>query len=86
MMSTCPSAAPCRRFAVTVLYREPTYARQCGRSPHTYRFTFDVAASTPAAARSVALEEFERMARLSGVSWVREIVGTLVAAVPERDQ
>ncbi len=70
------------RFSVTVLYREPTYERRFGKKRLAHRFTFRVAADSVDAAREQALAEFETWARLSGVSWIREVVGTLV--LPDR--
>ncbi len=61
-------------FAVTVYYREPTYELVAGCKAEPYRWTYRVFAPDEANARELALREFEEMARLSSVAWVRRVV------------
>ena len=61
---------------MTVFYREPTFDAWSGQKREPFRGTFEVWGDDPAEAVEAAKEEFRRWARLSSVSWVREIVRT----------
>ena len=62
-------------YQVRILYREPTYEKRAGAKPKPYRWTLQVEADSPSDARSLAVKEFHRIKRLSGVAWCREVVG-----------
>lgn len=61
-------------YRVRILYREPSYERRAGAKREPYRWTYEVPASSQDQAVDCAVAEFHRMARLSSVGWVREIV------------
>lgn len=60
-------------MSVLIHYREPTY-RRAEAKPEPYRWSYRVAAATPNDGKRQALAEFRRVARLSGVGWIREVV------------
>ncbi len=62
-------------FLVRIEYREPTYELAVGRKPKAYSWTYRVHGRSREDAERLALAEFQQMARLSDVGWVREIVG-----------
>lgn len=62
------------RYAVTIYYREPSFEQRLGRQGEPFRFTFVVLARSKAGAILQARQQFEEMARLSSVAWVRDIV------------
>ncbi len=71
-----PDDASMRRaFRVTVHYREPTYELFHGRRGEPYRWTFEVEAESPERAEREARRQFDELARVSNVGWVRTIVG-----------
>jgi hypothetical protein len=63
-----------RRYRVVIEYCEPTYAAHTESEPKTYRASYEVKAISPVHAEQKAREEFDEMARLSSVGWVRDIV------------
>lgn len=71
-----------QRYAVTVFYREPTFEQRVGRQGEPYQFTFELLAGSEQAAILAATERFWDMARLSSVSWVREILRVEARPVP----
>ena len=70
-----PTAAPANpdEYKVTIYYREPGYAQRNGAAEQTYRGSFIVQATDEQAAVRRAVSEFDQMARLSSVSWIRVI-------------
>jgi hypothetical protein len=64
----------CESFRVTVHYREPTYEMVNGPKRDPYRWVTTLVADDRSMAERLALEEFEAMARLSSVGWVRRVV------------
>ena len=61
------------RYKVTFTYSEPTYAQARGIDELSYVGVFDVMASDPADAVTLATELFHEAQRSSGVSWARVI-------------
>jgi hypothetical protein len=61
-------------FQVTIWYREPTYELVNGPKDDPYFWTQIVFAVDPEHACRLALREFEQMARLSNVGWIRKIL------------
>ncbi len=62
-------------FLVRIEYREPTYELVRSLKPTAYSWTYRVLGRSREHAEQLALAEFRRMAALSSVGWVREIVG-----------
>jgi hypothetical protein len=60
-------------YRITIYYREPTYELATGRPATSYSWTSEVSASDPAAARELALRQFEELARCSSVGWIRRV-------------
>ena len=56
-----------QRYTVVIPYQEPTYGTK------TYVARIEVSAASEAQAKARALEEFQKLARLSGVHWTREV-------------
>lgn len=73
--SSGPTAAPTSsdEYKVTIYYREPGYAERNGVVAQTYRGSFIVQATDEQGAIRRAVAEFDEIARLSSVSWVRVI-------------
>jgi hypothetical protein len=65
---------PWTRFQVTVWYREPTYELVAGPKPEPYFCSYVVTAVDAEHARRIALREFDTIARLSSVGWIRKVV------------
>ena len=63
-----------QQFRVTIHYHEPAFEMRIGRSGAPYHFTFEVTAPNEGRAMRQARHQFQEMARLSSVGWVREIV------------
>lgn len=62
-------------FLVRIEYREPTYELVRNLKPRVYSWTCRVHGRSCEHAEQLGLAEFRRMAALSSVGWVREIVG-----------
>lgn len=62
------------RFQVTIWYREPTYELVVGPKPEPYFCTYVVTALDSEHASRLAMREFDELARLSSVGWVRHVV------------
>lgn len=80
---------PMKSYVVIIHYREPSFdLRQPGGVPRVRIFVHDLAAADASGARWGAVAEFQRLALLSSVGWVREPVAIQVAEVgnPEKDQ
>jgi hypothetical protein len=60
-------------YRVTIYYREPTYELAAGRRAEPYSWTFEVEAFSADSARREALREFDELARISSVGWVRRV-------------
>lgn len=61
-------------YRVRILYRERTYEKRAGAKPEPYRWTYKLQAPSEQQAVDLAVAEFQHIARLSSVGWVREIV------------
>ena len=75
------SAIRTEPYIVDVRYREPGYEARTGGAREPYRFRYRVDAGCGEAAAELALKEFNYIASISGVGWVREIVGLEVSLV-----
>lgn len=73
------------RYRVTFTYWEPTYARSTGRPARQYTGSFVVEAASPEHAEAVARHEFHRVAALSSVGWVREILSARCVPLADED-
>lgn len=60
-------------YRVTIYYREPTYELATGRRREPYSWTFEVESHSVEAARREAMREFDELARISSVGWVRRV-------------
>ncbi len=61
-----------RGYRVVVEYQEPAYELRSGHDS-VYKVAYDVRAASPAQAVRMGLDEFHTTARLSNVSWAREV-------------
>jgi hypothetical protein len=60
-------------YKVTVYYREPTYELATGPRAEPYSWTFEIEALSAEAARNEAMRQFDELARISSVGWVRRV-------------
>jgi hypothetical protein len=72
-----------RPFKVTVFYREPDFEARIAPRAEPFRWTYQIKASSPTAAASAAAAEFAETARLSSVSWRRDIIAIDTAETDE---
>ncbi|MGI5863849.1 MAG: hypothetical protein ACOX6T_17585 [Myxococcales bacterium] len=79
-MSALPAEGLKPTFAVTILYREPTYELQTGRV-REYSSCFIVHAADERQAAGHAVARFKLFEALSNVGWAREIVRVEVSRV-----
>ncbi|MBI3179831.1 MAG: hypothetical protein HYZ27_09235 [Deltaproteobacteria bacterium] len=66
-------------FRVSIAYREPTYELRAGKRAEPFCSTYEIMAASEAEAAATAVHEFNLTTCLSGVGWVRKIVGIQVA-------
>ena len=72
-------------FDVLVVYTEPEFQRRTANAPAEYSYVYaDVEALSPDDAVRIALEDFRRTARLSRVSWRRNVERITVHGVESR--
>jgi hypothetical protein len=69
------------QFIVEIHYREPGYEARHGARDEPFRFRYRIDAGNAESARWLALDEFRRIAELSSVGWVRDVVGVDVIPV-----
>ncbi len=71
------------RYHVRIEFREPTYELWAGPKQEPYLFGYDVEAASESEAERSALQEFQEMARLSNVGWVRQVLRLIVTLAPD---
>ena len=64
-------------YRIRIHYREPTYKSREGEEQRVYRWTYQIEAESVEDAKALAVAEFHEFARLSSVSWTREITDVL---------
>jgi hypothetical protein len=72
-------------FRVTIHYREPEFESRAGRRAEPFRWTYCIAAHDRRQASDTAIREFHATARLSSVSWRRDIVSVVAEPAPTDD-
>jgi len=70
------------RYHVRIEFREPTYELRAGPKPEPYLFGYDVEAASESEAEQLALLEFRETAKLSNVSWIRQVLRVIVTLTP----
>ncbi len=69
---------PKQTYRVVIPYEEPTYQVHSKTDGAPYVATYSVAAESPGAAVTAALERFEGDAQDSGVGWIREPIASRI--------